>query len=85
MVNIVPKENKDLRHIKNWQPISLLNASYELYSKVVSNKIMYGVEQSQEQNTSIKVCSINSNIRTTTDFIDYSSKTKTTGILLLLD
>jgi hypothetical protein len=38
LITVIPKE-KDARIINNFRPISLLNCSYKIFSKVLTNRI----------------------------------------------
>ena len=37
ILTLIPKSNKDIRLLKNWRPISLLNSEYKIIAKVYAN------------------------------------------------
>ena len=39
ILNIMPKENKDIRYLKNWRPISLLTTDYKILTKALASRL----------------------------------------------
>lgn len=39
VLTLLPKKGKDLRMLKNWRPISLLNTDYKILSTCIANKL----------------------------------------------
>ena len=39
IINLIPKKDKDLRYLKNWRPVSLLNTDYKIIAKVLANRL----------------------------------------------
>ena len=39
IITLLPKQNKDILHLENWRPISLLNVDYKLSTKSIANRI----------------------------------------------
>jgi hypothetical protein len=39
VLNLVPKKDKDIRYLKNWRPITLLNVDYKILAKIMANRI----------------------------------------------
>ena len=39
ILNLVPKQDKDLRYLKNWRPVSLLNTDYKILAKALANRL----------------------------------------------
>jgi endonuclease/exonuclease/phosphatase family metal-dependent hydrolase len=87
VLTLVPKKDKDIRLLKNWRPISLLNADYKILAKVLAirmqNVIPYLVNQ--DQSGCIKNRSTFGNIRSIIDIINYVNDQKNTGIIAFID
>ena len=39
IINLIPKKDKDLRYLKNWRPVSLLNTDYKILAKSLDNRL----------------------------------------------
>ena len=39
VITLIPKKSRDLKYVRNWRPIVLLNSDYKLLSKVIANRI----------------------------------------------
>ena len=39
IVNIIPKGQKDQRHLSNWRPLTLLNTLYKLINSILAERI----------------------------------------------
>ena len=87
ILNIIPKKGKDLRYLKNWRPISLLNTDYKILTKLLANRLQKVISSivSSDQNGYIKKRFIGENIRTIVDVMDYCKQFEKPGILLQLD
>lgn len=87
ILSIIPKKGKDLRFLKNWRPLSLLNTDYKILTKVLANRLQLVIDDivSKDQNGYIKGRFIGDNIRTIADVIDYANLYKQSGIIALLD
>ena len=86
-MNIIPKPNKDLQHLKNWRPLSLLNTDYKILTKTLSARLqnVIGDIVSGDQTGCIKGRYIGENIRTVIDLLQYTSMKDIPGYMLLLD
>ena len=40
IINVIPKNGRDVRHVKNLRPITLLNTDYKIIEKLVANRIV---------------------------------------------
>ena len=86
-ITLIPKQYKDPRYIKNWRPISLLNADYKILTKCLASR-MKGVLPdliSHEQTGYLKGRYIGENIRLILDLINYCQTDSVPGALLFLD
>ena len=39
IISLIPKKNKNLEHLKNWRPISLLNTDYKITTKAIAVRL----------------------------------------------
>ncbi len=87
VIHIIPKKDKDPRHLKNWRPLTLLNADYKILAKALANRLQLVVSGlvSTDQTGYIKGRFIGDNIRTISDMIDYAQLNHKEGIIALLD
>lgn len=87
ILNIIPKKGKDLRYLKNWRPISLLNTDYKILTKLLAQRLQSVIPTivSSNQTGYIKNRYAGENIRTITDIISYTSLHNVPAILLQLD
>ena len=87
ILNIIPKKEKDIRHLKNWLPISLLNTDYKILTKLLSLRLQNVISTivAPDQTGYIKNRCIGENIRTVVDSIDFLKEHNKPGILLQLD
>ena len=72
-LNIIPKKEKDIRYLKNWRPISLLNTGYKILTKLLSLRLQNVISTivAPDQTGYIKNRYIGENIRTIVDTIDF--------------
>ena len=86
-LTLVPKKDKDIRHLKNWRPISLLNADYKILAKVLAMRMQTLIPYliNQDQSCCIKNRSTFGNIRSIYDVINYINENNTTGIIAIID
>ena len=38
-INLIPQKDKDLRYLKNWRPVSLLNTDYRILAKTLASRL----------------------------------------------
>ena len=84
---LVYKKRGDIKDLKNWRPISLLNSDYKICSKAITLRLSKVLDSiiDPDQTCSIPGRSISSNIVSLRDTLDYIEQTNETGILLSLD
>ena len=39
ILNLLPKKDKDIRHLANWHPVSLLNTDYKIVTKALAIRL----------------------------------------------
>ena len=73
--------------MKNWRPISLLNADYKILAKALAIRMQKVIPYiiNHDQEGCIKKRSTFSNIRSIMDIIDYINENKATGIITFID
>ena len=87
VLTLVPKKDKDVRLLKNWRPISLLNADYKILAKTLAMRLQTVIPYliNHDQAGCIKDRSTFGNIRSIYDVINFINDTKTTGIITFVD
>ena len=81
------KQRGDVKDLKNWRPISLLNVDYKIISKVVTTRLsrVLGSVVFPDQTCSVPDRSISSNVVLLRDVFDYIERTDEAAILISLD
>ena len=74
ILNLIPKPKKDLRYLKNWRPLSLLNTDYKILAKTLASRLQNVISNivSSDQTGYIKGRFIGENIRTIIDLINFT-------------
>ena len=87
ILNLIPKPNKDLRYLKNWRPVSILNTDYKILTKALSNRLQPLLSKliSSDQVGYIKDRQIADNIRIIDDIMSYTHLKHLPGYILLVD
>ena len=87
ILNLIPKKGKNIRSLKNWKPISLLNSDYKILAKVFATRLRNIICQiiSTDQSGCIKGRSTYSNIRSMIYMISHTKEKNIHGILTFLD
>ena len=72
ILNIMPKENKDIRFLKNWRPISLLTTDYKILTKALAARLQKVLPSliNPDQVGYMKNRFIGQNVRTIFDLIE---------------
>jgi hypothetical protein len=87
IINLIPKQDKDLKYLGNWRPISILNTDYKIIAKVLANRIKSILPYliSEDQNGFVMGRLIGQNIRIVKDIMDYCECNSIEGLLVMLD
>jgi exonuclease III len=87
VLSLLPKQGKDIRLLKNWRPISLLNSDYKILAKIVAIRLLTVIPYviNNDQAGCIKGRVIFNNIRSMTDIINYVNERNLHGILAFVD
>ena len=86
VITLIPKDGKDEELLKNWRPISLLNADYKIAAKVIANRLK-GVLNSvicSDQTGFLSNRYIGENVRLVLDIIEYADANNVPGNLFFL-
>ena len=86
VINLIPKKDKDLRYLKNWRPVSLLNTDYKILAKALANRLqVIGQLICEDQVGYIKGRYIGEAIRTIEDIMLLTKEQNTPGFITLID
>jgi hypothetical protein len=87
IINLIPKNGKDIRYLKNWRPISLLNTDYKILTKILASRLKQVLPSviHADQVAYLKERYIGQNIRTIIDIMDYTKDQNIEGIVAFLD
>ena len=87
VINLIPKKDKDVRYLKNWRPVSLLNTDYKILAKALANRLqkVIGHLICEDQVGYIKGRYIGEAIRTIEDIILLTNEQNTPGFITLID
>ena len=86
VIKCLPKKG-DIAFVKNWRPISLLNADYKILAKALSIRVFQFLPHliSEEQTCSVKGRKINENLLILRDFVQYANENQLNAYLISLD
>ena len=87
VTRLIYKKRGDIKDLKNWRPISLLNVDYKICSKSITLRLSKVLDSivDPDQTCSIPGRSISSNLILLRDTLDYIEQTNETGVLVSLD
>ena len=87
IISHIPKKNKNLEHLKNWRPLSLLNMDYKIATKAPASRLEKVLPSLIRSNQTgyIKGRYIGENIRLISDILHYIKHKNIPGFALFLD
>jgi hypothetical protein len=87
IINLIPKKDKDIRLLKNWRPISLLNTDYKVLTKCLASRLkkILPTVIHPDQVAYLKGRYIGQNIRTIIDIMHYTEEKDLGGLIAFLD
>ena len=87
LINLIPKKDKNPLVLKNWRPISLLNADYKLIAKVIATRIKACLNDIIHRNQTgfLKDRFIGENIIKAISIIEYAESEDIPALLMFVD
>ena len=87
VLNLIPKANKDLRFLRNWRPVSILNTDYKILTKALAIRLQEVLPNliHTDQVGYLKGRHISENIRIIEDMLTYTNLKRLPGFLILID
>ena len=87
IINLIPKKDKDVRLLKNWRPISLLNTDYKILTKCLATRLKKVLPDviNEDQVAYLKDRFIGQNIRAIIDIMEFTKSNQIPGIVAFLD
>ena len=87
VITLIPKDGKDEMLLKNWRPISLLNADYKIAAKVLSNRMKNVLSTiiSNDQTGFLPNRYIGESVRLILDIIEYTDINNIPATLFFID
>jgi hypothetical protein len=87
VISLLPKGGKDLRHLKNWRPLTMLNNDYKYLAKSIANRYKRVLPTiiSNNQNGFVPGRLLGANIIRTLDIIEYCNEEELEGLLVNID
>jgi hypothetical protein len=87
IINLIPKKDKDVRRLKNWRPISLLNTDYKVLTKALASRLkkILPTVIHPDQVAYLKGRYIGQNIRTIIDIMSFTEEKNIEGLIAFLD
>jgi hypothetical protein len=87
IINLIPKKDKDIRMLKNWRPISLLNTDYKVLTKTLASRLkrILPTVIHPDQVAYLRGRYIGQNIRTIVDIMSFTEEKNVEGLIAFLD
>lgn len=85
IITLIPKKCHDRTNLSNLRPITLLNADFKIFSKVVANRTQLGIHGvvHNDQTGFVRGRSIATKINNIPMVIDHTRSSESTGLLLV--
>ena len=87
ILTLLPKKDKDIRYLKNWRPLTLLNTDYKILTKSLANRLQSIMDKiiKNDQVGYIKGRQLSFNCRKILDIFESLESETDTGYALFLD
>ena len=87
LITLLPKTGKDLRYIKNYRPLTLLNTDYKILAKALDNRLSTALPTiiRQDQTGFVKGRCIAYNVRKSLDIMQHCSVNNIPAVILSCD
>jgi hypothetical protein len=87
LISLLPKQDKDVKFIKNWRPITILNTDYKILTKILANRLKKILPKiiHPDQTGFVLGRQIGENIRIVHDIMTYCNDQNISGIMAFLD
>ena len=87
IISLIPKKDKDLRYIKNWRPLTMLNTDYKILATALANRIKTILDYliAEDQTGFMAGRQISCTIRKVNDLVHLGNYTNTPGFVVNAD
>ena len=87
VITLIQKKDRDVRFIKNWRPISLLNVDLKIASKAIAYRLRKIIPDliHPDQTAYVKGRYIGESVRVTEDILEHADQENLDGILFAAD
>ena len=87
IISLIPKKDCDLKFVKSWRPIILLNIDFKILAKVYANRLKKVLDKlvHKQQTGFLKGRNITDNLRQILDVVNYTSIEDIPAVLISVD
>ena len=87
ILTLLPKDGKDVRYLKNWRPLSILNTDYKVLTKLLANRLQSVIKNivNEDQVGYIKGRQLTQNCRKILDIFEDTADKIDPGMAVFLD